>query len=141
MDNELIYHKAHDVLITQNVVIIGNNSYQLNNITSTECLMEKGIHRKILGIRILWLIFIVWIPFILTLIVAILVNEKAMMGSLNFGVLGLILSFGLLMESFSERCWLVINDDKVMAFKDKGYAYILSQKIKSAKADAIRDNH
>ena len=141
MDNELIYHKAHDVLITQNVVIIGNNSYQLNNITSTECLMEKGIHRKILGIRILWLIFIVWIPFILTLIVAILVNEKAMMGSLNFGVLGLILSFGLLMESFSERCWLVINDDKVMAFKDKGYAYILSQKIKSAKAHASRDNH
>ena len=141
MDNELIYHKAHDVLITQNVVVIGNNSYQLNNITSTECLMEKGIHRKILGIRILWLMFIVWIPFILTLIVAILVNEKAMMGSLNFGVLGLILSFGLLMESFSERCWLVINDDKVMAFKDKGYADILSRKIKSAKADAIRDNH
>ena len=141
MDNELIYHKAYDVLITQNVVVIGNNSYQLNNITSTECLMEKGIHRKILGIRILWLIFIVWIPFILTLIVAILVNEKAMMGSLNFGVLSLILSFGLLMESFSERCWLVINDDKVMAFKDKGYADILSRKIKSAKADAIRDNH
>ncbi len=141
MDNELIYHKAHDVLITQNVVIIGNNSYLLNNIKSTECLMEKGIHRKILGIRILWLIFIVWIPFILTLIVAILVNEKAMMGSLNFGVLGLILSFGLLMESFSERCWLVINDDKVMAFKDKGYADILSQKIKSAKAHASRDNH
>ena len=103
--------------------------------------MEKGIHRKILGIRILWLIFIVWIPFILTLIVAILVNEKAMMGSLNFGVLGLILSFGLLMESFSERCWLIINDDKVMAFKDKGYADILSQKIKSAKAHASRDNH
>ena len=141
MDNELIYHRAHDVLITQNVVVIGNNSYQLNNITSTECLKEKGIHRKILGIRILWLIFIVWIPFILTLIVAILVNEKAMMGSLNFGVLGLILSFGLLMESFSERCWLVINDDKVMAFKDKGYADILSQKIKSAKAHASRDNH
>ena len=141
MDNELIYHKAHDVLITQNVVVIGNNSYQLNNITSTECLMEKGIHRKILGIRILWLILIVWIPFILTLIVAILVNEKAMMGSLNFGVLSLILSFGLLMESFSERCWLVINDDKVMAFKDKGYADILSQKIKSAKAHASRDNH
>ncbi len=141
MDNELIYHKAHDVLITQNVVIIGNNSYLLNNIKSTECLMEKGIHRKILGIRILWLIFIVWIPFILTLIVAILVNEKAMMGSLNFGVLGLILSFGLLMESFSERCWLVINDDKVVAFKDKGYADILSQKIKSAKAHASRDNH
>lgn len=141
MDNELIYHKAHDVLITQNVVIIGNNSYLLNNIKSTECLMEKGIHRKILGIRILWLIFIVWIPFILTLIVAILVNEKAMMGSLNFGVLGLILSFGLLIESFSERCWLVINDDKVMAFKDKGYADILSQKIKSAKAHASRDNH
>ena len=141
MDNELIYHKAHDVLITQNVVVIGNNSYELNNITSTECLKEKGIHRKILGIRILWLIFIVWIPFILTLIVAILVNEKAMMGSLNFGVLGLILSFGLLIESFSERCWLVINDDKVMAFKDKGYADILSQKIKSAKAHASRDNH
>ena len=141
MDNELIYHKAHDVIITQNVVVIGNNSYELNNITSTECLKEKGIHRKILGIRILWLIFIVWIPFILTLIVAILVNEKAMMGSLNFGVLGLILSFGLLIESFSERCWLVINDDKVMAFKDKGYADILSQKIKSAKAHASRDNH
>ena len=141
MDNELIYHKAHDVLITQNVVIIGNNSYLLNNIKSTECLMEKGIHRKILGIRILWLIFIVWIPFILTLIVAILVNEKAMMGSLNFGVLGLILSFGLLIESFSERCWLVINDDKVMAFKDKGYADILSRKIKSAKAHASRDNY
>ena len=141
MDNELIYHKAHDVLITQNVVIIGNNSYLLNNIKSTECLMEKGIHRKILGIRILWLIFIVWIPFILTLIVAILVNEKAMMGSLNFGVLGLILSFGLLVESFSERCWLVINDDKVMAFKDKECADILSQKIKSAKAHASRDNY
>ena len=141
MDNELIYHRAHDVLITQNVVVIGNNSYQLNNITSTECLMEKGIHRKILGIRILWLMFIVWIPFILTLIVAILVNEKAMMGSLNFGVLGLILSFGLLMESFSERCWLVINDDKVMAFKDKGYADILSQKIELAKSHASRDNH
>ena len=103
--------------------------------------MEKGIHRKILGIRILWLMFIVWIPFILTLIVAILVNEKAMMGSLNFGVLGLILSFGLLVESFSERCWLVINDDKVMAFKDKEYADILSQKIKSAKAHASGDNH
>ena len=141
MDNELIFHKAHDVLITQNVVVIEKNSYQLNDITSTECLMEKGIHRKMLGIRILWLMFIVWIPFILTLIVAILVNEKAMMGSLNFGVLGLILSFGLVMESFSERFWLVINDDKVMAFKDKGYADILSQKIKSAKAHASRDNH
>jgi len=141
MDNELIYHKAHDVLINHNVVVIGKNSYQLNNITSTECLMEKGIHRKILGIRILWLMFIVWIPFILTLIVAILVNEKAMMGSLNFGVLGLILSFGLLVESFSEKCWLVINDDKVMAFKNKEYADILSQKIKSAKAHASEDNH
>jgi len=55
--------------------------------------------------------------------------------------LGLILSFGLLVESFSERCWLVINDDKVMAFKDKEYADILSQKIKSAKAHASGDNH
>jgi len=140
MDNELIFHKAHDVLITQNVVVIEKNSYQLNDITSTECLMEKGIHRKILGIRILWLMFIVWIPFILTLIVAILVNEKAMMGSLNFGVLGLILSFGLIVEFFSERCWLVINDDKVMAFKDKEYANILSRKIKSAKAHTSGDN-
>ena len=103
--------------------------------------MEKGIHRKILGIRILWLMFIVWIPFILTLIVAILVNEKAMMGSLNFGVLGLILCFGLLVESFSKRCWLVINDDKIIAFKDKEYADILSQQIISAKAHASLDNH
>ena len=103
--------------------------------------MEKGIHRKILGIRILWLMFIVWIPFILTLIVAILVNEKAMMGSLNFGVLGLILFFGLLEESFSKRLWLVINDDKIIAFKDKEYADILSQQIISAKARASLDNH
>ena len=46
--------------------------------------MEKGIHRKILGIRILWLCSLSD-SFILTLIVAILVNEKAMMGSLILG--------------------------------------------------------
>ena len=47
MDNELIYHKSHDVLITQSVVVIGKNPTSYN-IESTECLMEKGIHRKIL---------------------------------------------------------------------------------------------
>ena len=77
--------------------------------------------------------------FILTLIVAILVNEKAMMGSLNFGVLSYF-CFGLLVESFSKRCWLVINDDKIIAFKDKEYADILSQQI-IAKAHASLDNH
>ena len=69
----------------------------------------------------------------LTFMIAILVNEKAMMGSLNLGVLGLILSFGLFLESFSGKCWLVINNNKVMVFNDKADAENLSKMIKSAK--------
>ena len=133
MDNELIIHEGHNILITQERVVIGKNSYQLNDINLIECLIEKGIHRKIIGFQILWLIFIVWIPFFLTFMIAILVNEKAMMGSLNLGVLGLILSFGLFVESFSGKCWLVINNNKVMVFNDKADAENLSKMIKSAK--------
>ena len=65
MDNELIIHEGHNILITQERVVIGKNSYQLNDINFIECLIEKGIHRKIIGFQILWLIFIVWIPFFL----------------------------------------------------------------------------
>ena len=133
MDNELIIHEGHNILITQERVVIGKNFYQLNDINFIECLIEKGIHRKIIGFKILWLIFIVWIPFFLTFMIAILVNEKAMMGSLNLGVLGLILSFGLFVESFSGKCWLVINNNKVMVFNDKADAENLSKMIKSAK--------
>ena len=133
MDNELIIYKGNEVLITQKKVIIGNNSYQLHEINFIECITEKGIHRKIFGFQILWLMFIVWIPFFLTLIIAILVNEKAMMGSLNLGVLGLIFNFGLFVESLSEKCWLVINNNKVMVFNDKADAENLSKMVKSAK--------
>jgi len=133
MDNEFKIYEGNDVLITQKKVIIGNSSYLLKDINYIKCLIEKGIHRKIFGFKILWLMILVWIPFLLTLIIALFVNEKAMMGSLNLGVFGLIFSFGLIVESFSEKCWLVINNNKIMLFNNKSDLENLIKIIKSNK--------
>ena len=43
MDNELIIHEGHNILITQERVVIGKNSYQLNDINFIECLIERFI--------------------------------------------------------------------------------------------------